>query len=187
MNLLRICIVAAAVFALTAGVAIGTTLITSAYTDANGVFHGCVNDTNGNLRVIAPADTCKAHEVAIEWSQTGPQGIQGIQGPKGDKGDTGAQGTQGSPGVSGYEVVSNEFFLPAVPANFPQQLFGLSVSCPQGKRPMGGGVTTNFVGTITESAPREPGLTPGWSGEVRREPGDRDTTMVTYAICVNAT
>jgi len=111
MTLLRTCIVASALLALTASVAVGTTLITSAYTDANGAYHGCVNATNGNLRIVVPAGACKDQEVAIQWNQTGPQGAQGIQGIQGLKGDKGDTGTQGPAGISGYEVVSNEFFI----------------------------------------------------------------------------
>ena len=182
MNLLRICIAAAAVFALTAGVAVGTTLITSAYTDGNGVFHGCVNDTNGNLRVILPADSCKDHEVAIEWNQTGPQGSQGIPGPKGDKGDPGPTGPQGPPAASGREVVFSAISLPALPDNAPVHGQGNSVACPAGKVATGGGVDA-FLGTITASLPSGN----GWIAGVRRHPGDGASTLVVYAVCVNAT
>jgi hypothetical protein len=73
------------------------------------------------------------------------------------------------------------------PIRAPQGL-GLSVSCPQGKRPMGRrGDHQLRRDDHRESAPREPGAHTRMEREVRREPGDRDTTMVTYAICVNAT
>src|SRR5437868_7880682 len=92
---MRLVVVAAAVLLLTAGGAVATTLISNAYTDANGVYHGCVNSTNGSLRVIAPNDTCKSLEVAIDWNQTGPQGPQGPQGLQGLQGLQGPQGVQG--------------------------------------------------------------------------------------------
>ncbi len=194
----RLVILTVTLFALTAGVAVATTLMTSnAYTDANGVYHGCVGDSSSQLRVLASGESCKNNETAIDWSQTGPQGAQGIQGPKGDKGDTGAQGiqglqgtpgangAQGPPGVSGYEVVSSDFFLPAPTVT---SLFGISATCPAGKVPAGGGYhSTAFVGTVTASAPREAGSPPGWEARIRREPGDPDTTIIVYAICVNAT
>ena len=82
--------------------------ISTVYTDPNGVFHACVNSTNGNMRVVLPSNTsCRNNEDAIVWNQTGPQGsqgiqgIQGIQGQKGDKGDTGPQGIPGLKGDTG--------------------------------------------------------------------------------------
>ena len=83
----RLVILTVTLFALTAGVAVATTLMTSnAYTDANGVYHGCVGDSSGQLRVLASGESCKNNETAIDWSQTGPQGAQGIQGPEGRQG-----------------------------------------------------------------------------------------------------
>jgi hypothetical protein len=52
------------------------------YTDANGVYHGCVNRTNGQLRVLA-GGACKNGEDAITWNRTGPKGDQGVRGPQG--------------------------------------------------------------------------------------------------------
>ncbi|HUR49387.1 MAG TPA: hypothetical protein VMY88_07690 [Acidimicrobiales bacterium] len=98
----RTAVVASAILVLSAGIAVAASLITAnAYTDAAGVYHGCVNSANGNMRVVVPGDACKPNEVAIDWNQTGPQGPQGIQGPKGDKGDTGETGAQGPQGVKG--------------------------------------------------------------------------------------
>jgi hypothetical protein len=54
----------------------------------------------------------------------------GAPGPKGDKGDA------GSPGVSGYEVVSGR-------TDVTSQLFNsVAVSCPAGKKAVGGGGAT---------------------------------------------
>jgi hypothetical protein len=73
--------------------------------DNSGVFHGCVSNRTGALRVVRRANSCtKAHgrgrhrnpgETAITWSQQGPrglQGIQGMQGMQGQKGDLGMPG-----------------------------------------------------------------------------------------------
>jgi hypothetical protein len=91
--------------AATLALAGGAALATGAIPGADGVIHGCYNATNGQLRVIGSgSDSCKDHETAIQWSQTGPQGpqgIQGIQGEQGVKGDTGEQGPQGIQGPKG--------------------------------------------------------------------------------------
>lgn len=97
----RMLAIAAGAIAGTAGIAIATTVVTNAYTDSAGVYHGCVGSASGLLRVVTPGDACRTNEVAIDWNQTGPQGPQGIQGPKGDKGDTGATGAQGLQGLQG--------------------------------------------------------------------------------------
>jgi hypothetical protein len=77
----------------------------AAIPDSSGVIHGCYQKNVGNLRVIDPSAgaECRPSEIAIEWSETGPQGPPGPQGPKGDTGDTGptgATGPQGPPRTS---------------------------------------------------------------------------------------
>ena len=44
-----------------------------------GVINGCYQKNVGNLRVIDPSagDSCRPSEIAISWSQTGPQGPTG--------------------------------------------------------------------------------------------------------------
>jgi hypothetical protein len=99
-RLTRTRLVAGAVVAALAatGVAIG---VTNPYTDANGVYHGCVNKDSGLLRVLSSDQECRSTEAAIDWNQVGPQGLQGEKGDKGDKGDTGPQGLQGLQGLQG--------------------------------------------------------------------------------------
>jgi len=57
-----------------------------------------------------------------------PAGPKGDPGPKGDKGDTGAPGVSGREYVIGAEVSVN-----------PGQVGGAQVTCPAGKKVMGGG------------------------------------------------
>jgi Collagen triple helix repeat (20 copies) len=75
----------------------------AAIPDSSGVINGCYQKNVGNLRVIDPSagDSCRPSEIAISWSQTGPQGPPGPQGPQGPKGDTGATGPQGPAGPQG--------------------------------------------------------------------------------------
>ena len=97
--------------------------VQAAIPDSSGVIHGCYQKNVGNLRVIDPSagDSCRPSEIAISWSQTGPQGPTGATGPRagptaegytadrcdwaagptGPKGDTGATGPQGPPGATG--------------------------------------------------------------------------------------
>ena len=83
-----------------------------------------------------------AAERAKLKGDTGPAGSQGPKGDKGDKGvkgDTGAQGLQGVPGLSGYTLV--EKFQSTTASSM-----GIQVSCPSGKRPLGGGGGTSTPG-----------------------------------------
>lgn len=84
---------------------------------ATSVISGCVNTTNGQLRVTDTS--CKNGERAISWNEkgvpgakgevgatgaigaVGPQGLTGPAGPAGPKGDTGAKGDQGDKGDKG--------------------------------------------------------------------------------------
>ena len=96
----RVATFTAAVALVATGAAIGVT--SNAYTDANGVYKGCVDKSGGNLRVLTPTgQSCKNSEIAIDWNQVGPQGPQGIQGLKGDQGIQGLKGDQGIQGLKG--------------------------------------------------------------------------------------
>jgi hypothetical protein len=81
--------------------------------DSSGVFHGCVSNRTGALRVVKGANSCaKAHgrgrhrdpgETAISWSQQGPPGQPGLQGTPGQQGDPGTPGLKGDPGAPGLK------------------------------------------------------------------------------------
>lgn len=86
----RLALMAAVGLTATVGVAVGATVAASSYTDSQGVYHGCVNNGSGLLRVVVPGDPCKTPETAIDWNRAGSQGQQGIQGPKGDPGPAGS-------------------------------------------------------------------------------------------------
>ncbi len=129
----RVLVIGAALMAATSGVAVATTALTSAFTDAQGQLHSCVSKL-GTVRLIdasLPATSLLQHcnatlETEVTWNQIGPQGkpgltgpagadgaqgpkgdagTQGPAGPKGDKGDTGTQGPAG-PAVTGGGLAS---------------------------------------------------------------------------------
>jgi hypothetical protein len=111
----RVAAVVGALLALTSGVAIATTLLTNSYADSTGAYHGCVNGGSGLLRVVTPTEACNPNEVAITWSEVGPQG------PKGDKGDPGPQGDPGpaGPGLTSFDD------LAGVPCNVGRPTAGV--------------------------------------------------------------
>ena len=180
-------VVAGAALVLT-GVAIGVT--SNAYTDANGVYHGCVGQGSGILRVLKAGESCSSNEVAIDWNQTGPQGPQGpqgevgpqgpqgetgpqgpqgIQGPKGDKGDTGDTGPQGPAGTSGVSNATTYNGFATGGSSAYKEVY-----CPAGQRAVGGGVIAGPGDNVSMDAPVKAGgilpldgdVATGWVGSV---------------------
>jgi hypothetical protein len=62
---------------------------------------GCKNATNGMVRIVADAATCREGEVAVSWNAQGVAGPAGPEGPAGPAGPQGAQGPQGEEGPPG--------------------------------------------------------------------------------------
>jgi hypothetical protein len=73
--------------------------------DRGGVFHGCVSNSTGVLRVVKSSSSChravrhgkhrNPGESAVAWNQQGRPGIQGLQGLQGVQGVPGATGATG--------------------------------------------------------------------------------------------
>jgi hypothetical protein len=76
-----------------------------------GVIYGCVQQNNGNLRIIAAEASSGNNETPLDWNAMGP------------------------PGVSGLETVSST--NPAAGMN--GSLLSWQVTCPTGKRAIAGG------------------------------------------------
>src|SRR5215471_6783168 len=60
--------------------------------------YACVNNSNGEIKLVAQNATCKNSETLVVWNVAGPQGMIG---PAGSAGPAGAQGPQGSVGPQG--------------------------------------------------------------------------------------
>ena len=108
--------------------------------DRSGVYHGCVSNRTGGLRVVKRPSSChKARgtgkhrdpgEFAVSWNQQGrpgTQGVRGLQGIQGLKGDT------GPPGISGYQVVTK------VSAEDSNPSHEAEVLCPAGEKVIASG------------------------------------------------
>jgi Collagen triple helix repeat (20 copies) len=98
-----------------------------------------------------------------EKGETGPVGPKGEAGPAGPKGATGPVGPQGAPGPAGPPGPSGisgwEYATAA--RNFPPGGYvPWSVDCPNGKKPLGGGVSAVPVGSkvriLQAPRPRQP-------------------------------
>jgi hypothetical protein len=128
---------------------------------------------------------------------TGPKGPTGAKGAKGEKGDKGDKGVTGAAGVSGYEVVNQTFKEVFIENSGGMR--GLSevktVSCPAGKRAIGGGSDLGTNATqngqqrsvsVSLSAPNGTGT--GWSVQLFNNEttgGGTSIDLQVYAICAS--
>jgi len=67
----------------------------------DGVITACYQKNNGQLRVVEAGESCGPSELALQWNQTGPQGVQGPTGPQGQRGLAGRDGATGPKGTTG--------------------------------------------------------------------------------------
>ena len=143
----------------------------------------------GFILASAVAGIASCSGSPLDAQSTGPQGPagpQGPQGPAGPAGSTGAQGPTGpagTNGVSGYEVVTKA----ATIAAGPNANSDLIVSCPSGKKAIGGGVEQNSVpaATMYGSYPGQAAEGPTW--HIALTNGTTSTRQVAlYAVCVIA-
>jgi hypothetical protein len=142
--------------------ALGGGMAYASIPDAGGVIHACYAQKDGSLRVIdSPSQTCQSKETALNWNTQGPQGPPGANG------------------VSGYEVVTVHDPAPSGNAD-------ITVTCPSGKKALGGGgeETPPFenLGTVVSSRPLIDGT--GWR-VILRGPGLPGTGngVDAYATC----
>jgi hypothetical protein len=128
---------------------LGTATWASAHGGDLGLIHACVT-TSGQLRIVGANESCAGSESPVDWN------IQGASGP------AGPQGPQGPAGISGRTVVTQESAFNA------DVVKTVTVTCPQGTVPVGGGAYINsaFEGlALQASFP----LTLGWVARARND------------------
>ncbi|HEX2426601.1 MAG TPA: hypothetical protein VHI53_01670 [Gaiellaceae bacterium] len=100
--------------------------------------------------------------------------------PQGAKGDKGDKGDPGAPGLSGVQIVTSQKSVVNAMSS------ELIVSCPAGKRVVGGGTSTNKI--VLGAGPfvylSRPANTNGWHAGMAASPA-QSWTMTVYAICAN--
>jgi hypothetical protein len=165
------------VFAASTVAALGIVALASAHggPPATGIIHACVNNSSGEIKIVAETATCNGNRSPLDWN------AQGVAGADGEDGEDGADGADG---VSGYEQVILESDITDVN---PLTAKGLVIECPDGKVVLGGGSQPNsdFMLTI-ESYP----LTDD-SWFVRHlnitNAVIEDVLITGYAVCANVT
>lgn len=161
------------------------------------------------VKVRCPANVLKGKKVTCRLFgklPQGPKGDQGPRGPKGQKGERGARGARGevgprgatgANGVSGYEVVNQTFKEVFIENSGAMR--GLSevksVSCPAGKRVIGGGTNLGTNATqngqqrqVTVSLSGPNGAGTAWSVQLFNNSTTIDTSidLQVFAICAGA-
>ena len=183
-------------FATVLGVLVSALLVggftTASAADPGGVIHGCTQDKDGTLRVLAPGAACPKGYSALDWNAAGPAGPAGPVGATGPAGPTGPQGPAGA-GIAGYEMVYAS--TPVEPGNNvdPTDISAV-VRCPAGKWALGGGGVAPFdlnpdvKWVLTGSWPNTgPSPALGWEAIAHRF-GPVPTTLgslLVFAICAN--
>jgi hypothetical protein len=139
-----------------------------------------VKDGALGLVDFAPSQRAQLQGAAGSQGPAGAKGDRGDKGDKGDKGekgDKGSSGTPGTPGLSGYAIVESTQSTTAA-------FMGLSVSCPSGKRALGGGGGTSTpaaVVSVRNSFPL-PGGT-GWLVVVEAKNPGSGWSYKVQAVC----
>jgi hypothetical protein len=140
---------------------------------------GCMHLGSGELDQVRYGDSPRggecdgANEIAVTWNVRGPRGLQG---PQGLQGPTGATGT---PGVSGWEIVTSTSAYSSIS---PRQQV---VSCPAGKKVVGGGGSANPVAVLYASHPGPGG--DSWTVMAVESPAtSMNWYLDAFAICVTA-
>jgi hypothetical protein len=124
-------------------------------------------------------------------------GIAGPAGPKGEKGDTGPAGPRGATGAagpagargpagqSGPSGVSGWVYLTETKSIGSDSSANLQVSCPSGKKALGGGVAVpypNLYARVLQSAPSGAAAT-GWLATVLNDYPNYTIRASVWVIC----
>src|SRR6185369_526067 len=180
--------------------------LVSAHGGNIALIHSCVNNTSGEIKIIAANATCPSNYRSLDWNiqgpagqqgaigpvgpvgpvgplgPIGPQGLQGEQGPQGLPGQPGLPGTQGPAGISGLETVR------AFDGNRFTARLDVIAECPSGKKVLGGGYSTSGNNLIIEIVANAPLGDSQWSvtAVTSDYPNPRtDWSVYSFAICAN--
>ena len=154
--------------------------LVSAHGGNIALIHSCVNNTSGEIKIIAANANCPSNYRALDWNiqgpagqqgpigpagpmgpvgpigpvgplgPIGPQGLQGERGLQGEQGSQGLPGQQGPAGISGLEVVQVNS------GTLNEFRIDVVVDCPAGKQVLGGGFATagnNQYTSVMANAP----------------------------------
>jgi hypothetical protein len=185
-------------------------LLSVTYVSAHGgniaLIHSCVNNTSGEIKIIAANGTCPSNYRALDWNIQGPAGQQGpigpvgptgpvgpvgpmgpigpqgLQGERGLQGEQGLPGQQGPAGISGLEIVHTIFRV-----DNQARIDGYA-NCPAGKQVLGGGHQIGSENINMSVVTSGPASSTQWvvSAVTNDYPNPRSTlTLDVFVICAN--
>jgi hypothetical protein len=147
----------------------------------------------------APPACLKPEHVPFSWNEEGIQGPQGEPGPQGEAGpagpegaagpagETGPAGEAGPAGPAGTDGVSGYEFVASVFRPVPSGVSTHALSCPSGKRAMGGGYRLenghDFVKVLWDT-PIDGGL--GWFLRLQNSIAQPHSVSM-YVLCATVT
>lgn len=82
-------------------VAAAGTTFALAHGGDGALIHACVSNANGDVRLVAATEACRASEHAVDWNAKGRDGAAGPAGPAGAAGRDGRDGAAGAQGPAG--------------------------------------------------------------------------------------
>ncbi len=165
--------------------------LVSAHGGNTALIHSCVNNTSGEIKIIAATANCPSNYHSLDWNIQGPAGQQGPIGPVGPvgpvgpigpqglQGERGLQGDQGPAGISGLEVVQvhsgtlNDFRI------------DVTAQCPAGKQILGGGFASFGNNVDVSVATNAPNGSSWVVTMVQNDLTPRLWSVSAYAICAN--
>ncbi len=135
------------------------------------VIHACYNNSSGTIKLVDTGQLCHQNETAIQWNQTGAQGIPGPAGPTGPAGPS---------GLSGWEQDTHQVFTS------PGAVTNVTVMCPAGKKVLGGGFdieTPDDVKVFASEPALNGNLINGWNVLVHNVSTVNTRQVTVTAIC----
>jgi hypothetical protein len=162
--------------------AIGGASAVLANGNSGNVIYACVNNSSGEVKIVAADTVCREHSTLVHWNQEGTpgnDGADGMDGTNGMNGTDGTDGTDGAPGISGYEqVVQTEMLVDAQVGDF----ITAGVACPDGKKVLGGGAQ-GFISAVVVSSSPHTGDDSQWVTIFRVTEASSLVTVSAHAIC----
>lgn len=142
-----------------------------------------IADFDATIGAAGPQGPIGPQGIPGAQGPAGATGLPGAVGPQGPVGLTGATGAQGASGVSGYQIVTQiTKAVSLAPSGF--QVF--YVSCPAGKKVLGGGERLDNVGGIWTVQDSVAVTDTTWGVGIGNTGGSTITGDVTVqAICAN--
>jgi hypothetical protein len=184
--------------------------LVSAHGGNTALIHSCVNNTSGEIKIIAANANCPSNYRSLDWSvqgpagqqgpigpvgpmgpvgpigpvgligPVGPQGLQGEQGPQGLPGQQGIQGVPGPAGISGLEVVQ------VYSGTQNADIINVIAECPAGKNVLGGGFATAGNNVDITVATNGPVGSTQWAVQAaQNDLTARLWSVFAFAICAN--